>query len=126
MCRVRRSDADGNGVNIAIVGSRAYPRLDQVKRYVGMLPGIGVTVLSGGAQGVDTAAQDEADEQGIPTRIFLPEWGTLGRRAGVVRNAQLVDAADLLVAFWDGESRGTRNAIHHARNMVKPFVVVFP
>jgi len=112
-------------LKVAIVGSRDYPRLDQVQRYVRELPEF-TTILSGGARGVDSCAVETARRRGLEIVEYLADWDGLGRRAGMVRNAQIVGAADLVVAFWDGKSRGTKNAIDHARNMVKPFAVVFP
>jgi len=84
------------------------------------------TVLSGGAIGVDRAAERAAKERGLELQVLLPDWARYGRAAGPVRNAALVDAADFVVAFWDGKSRGTKNVLDHARHMVKPFAVVFP
>jgi hypothetical protein len=112
-------------MRVGIVGSRDYPNLDQVERYVMELP-LYTTIVSGGARGVDRAAEASARRHGLELDVMKADWETHGRRAGLLRNAQLVDSVDLLVAFWDGKSPGTRNAIAHARNMVKPFVVVTP
>ena len=112
-------------MKVAIVGSRDYPRLDQVRRYVKLLPE-GTVVVSGGALGVDSCAAEEALRHDLATEEFLPEWDRLGRGAGFIRNADIVDAADLVVAFWDGKSRGTKNTIDLVRKASKPFVVVFP
>lgn len=112
-------------MKVAIVGSRDFPRMGLVYKYVSMLPEFAV-VLSGGARGVDQAAAESARERGLEVVEYPADWEGLGRRAGMVRNAQIVNDADLVVAYWDGESRGTKNAIDHARNMCKPFVVVFP
>jgi hypothetical protein len=113
-------------MRVGIVGSRDYPNLDQVERYVAELPPVGYTVVSGGARGVDRAAEASARRHRLGLDVMKADWDTYGRRAGMLRNAQLVESVDLLVAFWDGQSRGTKNAIDHARAMVKPFVVVTP
>ena len=112
-------------MRVAIVGSRDYGRLDQVRTYIDLLPEFTV-ILSGGARGVDQCAAEAARERGLEVQEYLPDWKSLGRKAGVARNALVVDQADLVVAFWDGKSRGTKNAIDLARNMCKPFAVVFP
>ena len=93
-----------------MVGSRSYPALDIVAAYVTALPA-GSVVISGGAPGVDTAAEDAAVARGLATRIFQADWQTHGRKAGPLRNAQIVSEADRIAAFWDGRSRGTLNTV---------------
>lgn len=112
-------------MKVLIAGSRDYPRLDQVRKYVAEMPE-DWTVISGGARGVDTEAADAAMMRNLGIELHPADWKTYGRRAGVIRNAAMVDRADLVVVFWDGKSRGSRNTIEHARHMCKPFVVVFP
>lgn len=71
-----------------------------------------VTVLiSGNAQGIDRIAEEWADARKIPIETFIPAWHIYGRGAGVVRNAEMIETADKVIAFWNGTSKGTRNAI---------------
>jgi hypothetical protein len=112
-------------VKVLIAGSRDYPRLDQVTRYVAELPEL-TTVIHGCARGVDRTAGDAAEARGLGIEEHPADWKRYGRRAGMLRNAVMVDRADLVVVFWDGKSPGSRNTINHARAMCKPFVVVFP
>jgi len=102
------------GKRIAIVGSRGFPNLDQVHEYVRSLPPDTI-IISGGARGVDRAAEYEAKRIGLKTQIFLPDWEHFGRSAGFRRNETIVANADELVAFWDGQSRGTLHSIGLAR-----------
>lgn len=104
---------------VAIVGSRAFPNRDLVTRFVRALPP-GTIVVSGGARGVDQWAEDTAVECGLETRIFHADWTSLGRRAGPIRNAKIVAESDILIAFWDGRSRGTLNTILTAREAGLP------
>ena len=97
-------------MNIAIVGSRKYANLDQVRKYITTLAP-DTCIVSGGAQGVDQAAEEAAQSRGLTTRVFLPEYNRYGRKAPIVRNQEIVEQADKLIAFWDGESRGTKNSI---------------
>ena len=71
-------------------------------------------VIHGGCRGVDTLAQDWAFANRIPERIFPADWSR-GPAAGALRNQRMIDEADALVAVWDGESRGTADAIKRAR-----------
>lgn len=107
---------------IAIVGSRAYPRLDLVEAFVAALP-VGTIVVSGGARGVDTVAEIVARDRGLEVIVFQADWDRLGRKAGPIRNAQIVANVDRVVAFWDGKSRGTLNTLLQADGAALPVEV---
>lgn len=64
-------------------------------------------IISGAARGADTLGARYARERGVPVLEFPADWVRLGKRAGMVRNLQMLDSADAVVAFWDGQSRGT-------------------
>lgn len=110
---------------IAIVGSRSYPRPDLVQAYVAALPE-GCAVVSGGAPGVDSTAEAAARTAGLETVVFRADWEGLGRRAGPIRNEQIIQRADRVVAFWDGRSRGTLNALVLAERAVLPIQIFGP
>ena len=67
-----------------------------------------IIIISGHCSGVDLMGERYATENGFEVAIFLPEWGKFGRAAGPIRNEKMVECADLVVAFWDGRSRGTK------------------
>lgn len=96
--------------HVAIIGSRKFPSPELVRAYVAAMPAECVLV-SGAAEGVDTWAEEAANARGLKTKIFHADWDGLGRRAGPIRNEQIIAAADEVVAFWDGKSRGTLNAV---------------
>jgi hypothetical protein len=98
---------------IAIVGSRGYLRGDLVERCVAALPA-GSIVVSGGARGVDSFAEEAARRRGLEVRVFRADWDRLGAKAGPIRNSELVANADRVVAFWDGKSRGTLDTVSKA------------
>ena len=100
-------------MRIAIVGSRNFSDIDAVRRYVLDLPK-DTEIVSGGAQGVDSAAVSMGIQRNLKCSVCLPDWDTYGKSAGIIRNQQIVDAADMVVAFWDGESKGTLNTIERA------------
>ena len=97
-------------MKVAIVGSRTYPDLEQVREFVRNLSQDDI-IISGGAKGVDATAEDEARDRGMEVISVSPEWNKYGRRAGLMRNDLIVEMADLVVAFWDGASRGTKYTI---------------
>lgn len=109
-------------LRLAVVGSRKFPRLDLIPV---ALDGFGpCVVVSGGARGVDRRAENAARERGWPTEIILPQWGQLGRSAGIQRNAQIVDRSDGILIFWDGGSPGTKHVLGLARLHKKPLILI--
>jgi hypothetical protein len=101
-------------VKVAIVGSRHFPEMERVRDYVMALPA-GTTVVTGGASGVDAAAGDAARERSLGLLQLRPRFEeTTDPGASGRRNQELVDAADILVAFWDGQSSGTRRTVDRA------------
>lgn len=71
-------------------------------------------VVSGCAQGADTHGETVARLMGISVARFPADWKQYGKSAGVMRNAQMAQYADALIAVWDGQSRGTKNMIELA------------
>ena len=72
-------------------------------------------VVSGGASGVDALGERYAKENGIPLRIFPADWAKHGNAAGPIRNKEMANYADALIALWDGLSRGTGSMVGYAR-----------
>lgn len=111
-------------MKVAIIGSRNYPDIEKVVKYVEALPE-GTTIISGCASGVDSTAERSAKQCGLPLMLFpvrtidLP-YGRedtkqeFGKRA-YARNASIVAECDRVVAFWDGSSKGTKNTMDLAK-----------
>ncbi len=72
-------------------------------------------VISGAADGADTLGTQWAKLHDIPVRFFHPNWDEYGKSAGYRRNEEMANQATHLIAFHDGESRGTRHMIDIAR-----------
>lgn len=72
------------------------------------------TVVSGCARGADALGERFAAEAGLELIKFPADWNKHGRAAGPIRNAQMGDFADALIALWDGQSRGTKHMIDYA------------
>lgn len=79
-------------------------------------------MISGGAAGVDQLAERWAWENNTPLRIIKPDYTRHGNQAPILRNLQIVEAADRIFALWDGQSAGTRMALDYARKQGKPVV----
>ena len=113
------------GCRVAIVGSRAFPDLRRVRRFVADLAP-GTVIVSGGAPGVDCCAAAAGRSRHLTVVEHFAQWNLHGRRAGFLRNALIVRDCDCLVAFWDGRSPGTRNALYLARQAFLPFAILRP
>lgn len=74
-----------------------------------------IEIVSGAAFGADTLGERYAIERGYKLRRFHADWGKYNRGAGHIRNKQLSEYADALIAFWDGASAGTKSMINLAK-----------
>ena len=98
-----------------IAGSRTITDLAVVEEAVrasGFAPSV---VLSGCAAGVDTLGERWANDRGIPAFAYPANWYRHGRAAGPIRNQEMAEKADALIAVWDGKSRGTADMIRRAK-----------
>ena len=106
-------------MKLAIVGSRSLT-VDNMEKY---LPKGVTEIISGGAKGIDSCAKAYALEKGIKYTEFLPDYSRFGRSAPLKRNVQIIEAADAVIAFWDGKSRGTYFVIEKCKEFKKPYRV---
>jgi hypothetical protein len=109
-------------MKVAVIGSRGL-HVDDLRQY---LPKETTEIVSGGAKGIDSDARAYAQAHGIPLKEFLPEYQKYGRGAPLKRNLLIIEYADVVLAFWDGESRGTKYVIDHCRKMGVPVRVFAP
>lgn len=109
-------------MKVAVVGSRNL-RVDELGKY---LPEGVTEIVSGGAKGVDTSAREYALANGIKLTEFLPEYDKYGRGAPLRRNITIIEYADLVLAFWDGSSHGTKYVIDNCKKRGVPVKVYVP
>ena len=107
-------------MRVAVIGSRNL----YIQNIGKFLPKGTSELLSGGAAGTDESARDYAREQNIPITEYFPDYARYGRSAPIVRNRRILEEADAVVAFWDGESRGTEFGIEYAKKKKKPLSVL--
>lgn len=74
-----------------------------------------IEIVSGGADGADKLGELFARDRGFRLKIFPADWVNLGKRAGYARNVEMAEYADALIAFWDGQSKGTKHMIDIAK-----------
>ena len=102
-------------MKVAVIGSRGLT----VKCLENYLPSETTEIVSGGAKGIDTCAREYAKEHGLKLTEFLPDYRRFGRGAPLKRNLEIVEYADIVLAFWDGSSRGTRFVIDRCHKIGK-------
>jgi len=106
-------------MRVAVIGSRGLT----VRNLEDYLPKGTTEIVSGGARGVDTCAREYALAHGLKLTEFLPEYKKYGRGAPMRRNITIIEHADLVLAFWDGKSRGTKYVIDNCKKQKIPVVV---
>jgi len=113
---------------IAVVGSRSYDTpqdwIEFRKTMLEIIQDDEVMFISGGANGSDTMAEKFAKLYSIPILIWYANWNKFKKSAGFIRNQQIVDNAEELIAFWDGESKGTQHSIELANKKGIPVTVI--
>ena len=107
----------------AIIGSRTFNDYSVVTEFLNGCHDI-TAIVSGGAAGADSFGEQYAIEHNIKYTIFRPDWVKFGKKAGYIRNADIINAADVVIAFWNGTSNGTKHSIDLARRKNKIVNVV--
>ena len=103
-------------MRVAIIGSRSLA-VTNLEEYI---PADVTEIVSGGARGIDTSARQYAKAHGIKLTEYLPEYELYGRAAPIRRNVTIISNADLVLAFWDGKSRGTAFVIEECKKRKIP------
>ena len=121
-------------LNIGVIGSRDGVTRDfayyHLRHILDICIDNGLTnqklrIISGGARGADTFGVDFGFDNGfMDPVVFIPDWDQYGKRAGFIRNHTIIENSDIVIAFWDGESKGTDHSIKLAIK-AKKIVLVF-
>lgn len=111
-------------MKLAIVGSRTFNDYALLKETI-KSNNLNITeIVSGGARGADSLAEKFAIDNDIQTTIYKADWKTHGKAAGFIRNHDIIKNSDIVLAFWDGISNGTRHSISLAEKHNKRLIVV--
>lgn len=106
-------------MKVVVAGTRTFDDYELLKQVLSE-PEHNITeIVSGRSKGADQLGERFAEENNIPLKLFPADWSNLGRKAGPIRNEQMAEYADALIAFWDGESGGTRNMISQMQKRKK-------
>lgn len=109
-------------MKVAVIGSRNL----QVADLSRFLPAETTEIVSGGARGIDTCAREYALAHQLKLTEFLPDYQSFGRGAPLKRNITIIEHADLVLAFWDGQSRGTKYVIDQCKARQIPVKIYLP
>lgn len=116
-------------MNVLICGSRHFNNYELLKKILNKIlkDKKGIIVLSGKARGADTLGEKYAEEKNIPVKEFPAKWDKYGKAAGPIRNQEMIDIADMTIAFF-GEnpekSRGTKDAVSRSKKKGIPVIEV--
>ena len=107
-------------MKLLIVGSRSITDFD-LSPYI---PADTDTVISGGANGIDTLAEQYADVHRLSKYIIRPRYDLYGRAAPLKRNEKMVDIADAVLIIWDGHSNGAQHTLKYTKKLKKPLTLI--
>ncbi|MBQ2945187.1 MAG: DUF2493 domain-containing protein [Clostridia bacterium] len=112
-------------MKVAIVGSRNSCEEDY-KFLLNEIPANASEIISGGAKGIDKLATRFANERCLKLTEITPDYESApaARSAPLIRNKEIVDKADMVFAFWDGESKGTAFTVSYCLTSGKPVKVI--
>ena len=83
-----------------------------------------IVIISGCARGADTLGLRYASENTFDVEEYPADWDKYGKKAGYMRNVEMAENADALIAFWDGKSKGTKHMIDIATERNLPIRVI--
>ena len=114
-------------MKVIIAGSRTFNNYDLLCETMAHLLDNGLItheIVCGGARGTDELGARWAKAVNIPIKYFYADWNKYGKAAGPIRNEQMGNYADYLIAFWNGISPGTKNMIDTMKKLNKHGKVV--
>lgn len=112
-------------MNYAIVGSRGFNNYAMLKVVCNKLVCSTDTIISGGAKGADSLGKQYATEYKLNYIEFPADWDKYGKRAGYIRNQEIIDNSDFVIAFWDAVSPGTKHSIELAKINKIPTLIIY-
>ncbi len=107
-------------MKIGIVGGRDFNNYNLLKKIINEFIATENSVsaiVSGGAKGANTLAEEFAKEIDVEMIVFRPDFQKDGRLAALARNTKIIEKSDVVFAFWDGKSRGTMDSVNKAKNL---------
>lgn len=121
-------------LRVVVAGSRTFNNYAIVEKtlnkFIKEHPNNRITIVSGTARGADQLGEQYARDKSILLKRFPAQWEQFGKRAGFLRNIQMLDYIDtsdcdsFIIAFWDGKSNGTKQLIDNAKKRNIPYQII--
>jgi len=111
-------------MKLAVVGGRDFNNIALLEQTLNQYKDKITLVISGGAKGADTLAEQWAKSNNIIVKVFKPDWEKYGRSAGPRRNKLIIQECEECIAFWDGKSTGTANSIFICKKLNKKVDII--
>ena len=115
---------DENKLHIGVVGSRTITYKEEVKNLIEIftnsisigfdIPLEVMVIVTGGAKGVDSFAEEYAIEHNHDVVVIKPNWKKYGKSASIKRNTEIVNVSDIIFAIVDKPTGGTWDTIKKA------------
>ena len=126
-------DIDNNAFFCLVVGSRTFNDYELLKKSLDEIlkdkEDMGIVLVSGGAKGADSLAERYALERNYDMIVMRANWTVYGKSAGYIRNTQMHEYISakpnrMVVAFWDGQSKGTEHSFKLAERFKNPITTI--
>ena len=106
---------------VVITGSRDFNNYEYIKEKLKMY---NISkIISGGARGADKLAEVYSYENNIPIEIYKAQWNKFGKKAGMIRNVEMLKKCQFAIFFWDGKSSGTKQGIEYCKKNDVNYIV---
>ena len=114
-------------MKIAVIGSRDIePQIEKIIKDIQKITQEKPTIISGGAKGADQQAKRAAQRMGWDYEEYRPNYEKYGKPATMIRNRQIIEQAEYILAYWNGQSKGTAQAIEYAKKKGKKGIIKIP
>ncbi len=115
-------------IYIGVIGSRSFDNYSLLNNIINdaisKLEDSNITIVSGGAKGADKLGHKFAINNNLKYIEYKPDWDKHGKSAGFIRNKLIVDKSDMVIAFWDGSSKGTYHSMTLTKQLNKLLLLV--
>jgi hypothetical protein len=119
-------------MKVCIIGSRSLDKAENIfpiiDTFIKDHTNGKITILSGGAKGVDQLSRKYSEANGIDFVEFLPyhllDNVPFSSKYFFIRNKQMIDNADKILIIWDGKSKGTEYGIKYSQKKNKPVMII--
>ena len=112
-------------ISVAILGSRDFNNYELLKNRIDkiLIDKNVEQLISGGANGTDKLAEKYASDNNYQIKVIKPDWKK-GKWAGLERNSEIIEQSDIVIAFWNGISRGTFHIINKTEKLNKQLYII--